>query len=372
MPHPYRSPEPSWLSPWSVKKALFWLASVACFSIVLRLRQVPEPQLRETLAPEECFETRVPVRHVLLPVFDRLEEFLEGPVGTTGGPAVCTFLHDKISIHFPHAMQQLYSCWSYWQANPKPWVLNIVDAKPTSILERLQYAIYERRNQDNPFLTSFGTVLTNVFGVEVVHNQQYETSVQAKRMDPWLDGYAMKQGDHHTLRDALVPNMKHCPRQPRIAILNREKNRALSNVEHLQDWLQRAFQVPVPIVYFEGKSFAEQVEFFAQTDILLSPHGAQLTGLPFMPRCGGILEVFPDGYLIPKFFGSLAEASELHHAFLYMGDNRYSVEEIQALDMQDAKARSRSRQANLCPSAVSVHEGLTQLMEQWQQCCVEL
>jgi Glycosyltransferase 61 len=66
---------------------------------------------------------------------------------------------------------------------------------------------------------------------------------------------------------------------------------------------------PVSVAHFETATFLEQVEFFANTDIVLSPHGAQLTGLAFLPRCGHILEIFPPYYLYDNFFGSLADAA---------------------------------------------------------------
>jgi hypothetical protein len=44
----------------------------------------------------------------------------------------------------------------------------------------------------------------------------------------------------------------------------------------------------VRVMYFENATFQEQMEFFATVDIVITPHGAQSTGLFFLPICGAI------------------------------------------------------------------------------------
>jgi Glycosyltransferase 61 len=143
---------------------------------------------------------------------------------------------------------------------------------------------------------------------------------------------------------------RHHPAPPRIGILNRAGSRRLEQVNALVDRLgqdlryhnhhhptspqqQQQQQPPPPrLMYFENASFAEQVQFFAETDILVSPHGAQLTGIPFMrignntttassssscSSCRQVLEIFPPAYILPDFFGTLTVQSGLHHSYLY-------------------------------------------------------
>jgi hypothetical protein len=99
---------------------------------------------------------------------------------------------------------------------------------------------------------------------------------------------------------------------PRIGILNRPKTRRLQTVDVLAHELGQAFPMSsVTIKEFESASFADQVDFYSFVDILISPHGAQLAGLPFMPNCGGFVELMPKVYYRPKFFGSLATGSGL-------------------------------------------------------------
>merc|ERR1711884_71820 len=73
----------------------------------------------------------------------------------------------------------------------------------------------------------------------------------------------------------------------------------------------------------------DQVEFFRNADIVISGHGAGLTGLPFMANgletpdsksCKQILEFYPKGYALPYYFGSLAIQSGIGHNYVYYDD----------------------------------------------------
>ena len=65
-------------------------------------------------------------------------------------------------------------------------------------------------------------------------------------------------------------------------------------------------RLPVDVIFFEHLSSVEQVEFFWRTDIVLSGHAAQLTGIPFMKtanmtgHCKQVLELFPFDYVLSK------------------------------------------------------------------------
>jgi capsular polysaccharide biosynthesis protein len=95
---------------------------------------------------------------------------------------------------------------------------------------------------------------------------------------------------------------------PRIAILNGGKKafRMIENVDALVKRLKREIpgDTEIPVVDFERKSLEFQVQLFSNVDILISGHGAQLAGLPFMPHRGAVLEIFPLGYYAPHYFAS--------------------------------------------------------------------
>ena len=123
----------------------------------------------------------------------------------------------------------------------------------------------------------------------------------------------------------------------------------------------------IHVTEFENASFGDQVKFFSTVDILISPHGAQLTGLTFMPNCGQILELTPKGYHIPYYFGSLANASGLGYGYVYMssGDPKNETKTMSAT----YALRGKMRSANFCPSTTSIVRGVLDLVEDWNYCC---
>ncbi|KAJ4964532.1 hypothetical protein NE237_016381 [Protea cynaroides] len=51
------------------------------------------------------------------------------------------------------------------------------------------------------------------------------------------------------------------------------------------------------VAYSNNLSFCDQVSLMSSTDILVSPHGAQLTNMFFMDRNSSVMEFFPKGWL---------------------------------------------------------------------------
>ncbi|KAK4803277.1 hypothetical protein SAY86_001480 [Trapa natans] len=51
------------------------------------------------------------------------------------------------------------------------------------------------------------------------------------------------------------------------------------------------------VVQSEELSFCDQVRVMTETDIVVSPHGAQLTNMVFMERGSSVMELFPRGWL---------------------------------------------------------------------------
>ncbi|KAI3833866.1 hypothetical protein MKX03_002206 [Papaver bracteatum] len=53
----------------------------------------------------------------------------------------------------------------------------------------------------------------------------------------------------------------------------------------------------ITVAYSNNLSFCEQVSLMSSTDILVSPHGAQLTNMFFMDKNSSVMEFFPKGWL---------------------------------------------------------------------------
>jgi hypothetical protein len=128
---------------------------------------------------------------------------------------------------------------------------------------------------------------------------------------------------------------------------------------------------PISLVSFDGWSFADQVLFMNSVDVIISPHGAQLTSIPFLPPCASILELFPQGYHPPYYFGTLAAASGITHSYtsLTRGYEHYFKEEIQ-IGMANATNRNTCRNVQLCPPVLDLVEQIMTVIQQWHERCV--
>lgn len=267
--------------------------------------------------------------------------------------------------HFPHAMQQLYSCISYWYAHEqKPSVL----AWNKDVRDQL-------KSKSDTFVTGVIISLSgsnNLTFLDTDVTPLPNSSVFAIRKP----GYVVNSPKHlRKFRDDTVGlihshGVTSCLSSSlRIGILNRRKNRRLVNEKSVIMDIKQALpnSTTIHATEFENASFEDQVRFFSTVDILVSPHGAQLTGLAFMPNCGQILELTPKGYHIPYFFGSLANASGLGYGYVYTSPGD-PVNETKAMSAT-IDLRNKARSANLCPSTTSIVQGVLDLFENWNNCC---
>ena len=111
--------------------------------------------------------------------------------------------------------------------------------------------------------------------------------------------------------------------------------------------LAQAFPMSsITIKEFESVSFmVDQVDFYSSINILISPHGAQLTGLPFMPNCGAlVVELMPKGYLLPNWFGGLAIGSGIGYGFVYMLGRDDAANETKVMSPTQAHRTSLEKQ----------------------------
>jgi Glycosyltransferase 61 len=128
----------------------------------------------------------------------------------------------------------------------------------------------------------------------------------------------------------------------------------------------------------EGTTFQEQVEFFQSVDILISGHGAQLTGLPFMAdnygsssskSCKQVVELYPKHYALPYYFGSLAHQAGMAHSYMYMTDNQTDI--VLPWEIRNGatyQERFHARKAKLCPRPDAMVEAMVELIHDWHAC----
>ena len=119
---------------------------------------------------------------------------------------------------------------------------------------------------------------------------------------------------------------------------------------------------------FDGLSFVDQIKYMNQIDILIGPHGAQLTSIAFMSECSGILELFPEGYYIPEYFGTLARSTGHYHTSYYTGNIDNRTEEVKAgLLSYQTRSKARSRNIDNANPNIIIY-GVKKLISYWQSC----
>ncbi|XP_015071737.1 uncharacterized protein LOC107015835 [Solanum pennellii] len=87
----------------------------------------------------------------------------------------------------------------------------------------------------------------------------------------------------------------------RLTLLMRRGSRSFKNATAVSDiFAKECARVEgciLHIVQSEDLSFCDQVKVLTNTDIVASPHGAQLTNMLFMDRESSVMEFFPKGWL---------------------------------------------------------------------------
>lgn len=320
-----------------------------------------------------------------MPRGSKLSKFLEGP-GLAQWPhdnttrfAVCKFRRDEGGNykHLPHAMQQLYRCFSWWRNNGNkiPVLLNA----PT--------------NFSAPYINGFMDLLQSAFHVQLKNQAKDEYHPVRPIVDYAFDapalsgGYKMRSpGEFDLFRQVSVEYLgihgEGCPAVgqtnsglfpfPKITILNRSprSGRHLLEIHRWKEVLESVHKkIHIRVVSsMDGLSFKDQVALMKHTDLLISPHGGQLTSIPFMPKCAAVLELFPVGYFTPRFFGSLAAVSNHQYYYLYTGHDVKKERQTATLDQ-----RRKVRQNPVCVPEHAIEQTIIpfvrQFIRNWQKCC---
>ena len=325
-----------------------------------------------------------------------------GDGGGLGRIAACKFHQDNHSAHFPHALQQVYRCISWWQyhreqeqekqqqqqrnnastnatitttttttelfliwpksaprttpflagllqALRKIWKLRIVPLRGhiPIVRAKVQYGYLlplssqrEQQHQQQQQLTSLGYQTRQVSDLQNLRNDlvqefyphrlRYEQQRRATFSSLSSTSLSLSDGQEQQQQQQDASSYI-----PKITIVNRhvDSGRSILNAQELYQALQEQFgqqqgqqssssssssQAIIQLVpHLDRWTFPQQFQLMSHTDILISPHGAQLSSLFLLPPCSSILELFGRGYSCPEFYGSLAAASGHVYAHIY-------------------------------------------------------
>lgn len=282
-----------------------------------------------------------------------------GLSSTSPGPAVCEFQVTAWTHHFVHGMEQLYRCFCWWQSNPS----------------RQPVLVYnQKEGQKSQFYSGYLSALRDVFSVSIVPSHPGPSVKQDMHTRDGLAPFGMLGPQYaQTLSSRILTfyNRSHVfawaksrrsSKVPRIGIINRhfDIDRSLLNIKQLHAEIELASNMSslftiAPVAYFENSSFLDQIEYYSSVDIVITPHGAQLTSIPFMPPCGSVLELYPKDYFIPNYFGTLASGAGLAHSYIHLssGPDIY---------------RPMARHQKVCPPVDPIVQALKQLVKDWKNC----
>ncbi|MBP0001581.1 MAG: DUF563 domain-containing protein [Cyanobacteria bacterium SID2] len=128
---------------------------------------------------------------------------------------------------------------------------------------------------------------------------------------PSLTGnlFTVDRASCQRVRDLFLPDLwKNIPQTKRLYIRRSfSKNRRVVDEEKLIGFLE---QYNFESVELEGRSIQEQVQLFAESEIVISPHGAGLTNIIFCRPQTKVIELLPPNYP-QKFYWILSTQCQL-------------------------------------------------------------
>ena len=157
---------------------------------------------------------------------------------------------------------------------------------------------------------------------------------------PWV----ARRGDVEKPRRFLGLAARGAESPLSVGVLARKPgNGALADEAALVRGLAAGLGVAPARAVFDGKTFREQATWTHAMDVVVSPHGAQLTNLLFAAECAVVVELFPKSYFIPGYFGALAASVGALPFYGYPGpDPARDVAAIAGLGAAEAQALRRA------------------------------
>lgn len=277
------------------------------------------------------------------------------------------FVETGCSGLLPHGMQQLFAAFSWARRMETPTIV--------FPFKKLYY------RTPKPFYQGFVDTMP-LFNITVVESVEPSQPTLNRRMKCQNQGFYMQGDDAQVLSHTILAHSspqvlqeqaeRRAARVPRVGILNRNLTRGMINAQNVIDYLNTSshglYTITESPVYFERATFLEQVEFYANHDIVLTPHGAQITGSAFMPKCGQLFEIFPHGYLDPNYFGTLAKASGIQHYYAYLSPDQNETHFPKRAWPNTIDKRKEARDVQLCVNRIMMLNAVLEMVQEWKEC----
>eukprot|EP01013_Petalomonas_cantuscygni_P001457 TRINITY_DN1144_c0_g1_i1.p1 TRINITY_DN1144_c0_g1~~TRINITY_DN1144_c0_g1_i1.p1 ORF type:complete len:470 (+),score=67.55 TRINITY_DN1144_c0_g1_i1:217-1626(+) len=327
-----------------------------------------------------------------------------------GGEAICFLARILFkTTHFPHYMESGYGCMNWWHAHPGKRRVFVV---PRMLLRNVQH-------RNTPFIRGIWKQFAETLNVTLIHAPvdsscdllKYIWTGPARfRHAVWAVHWHFRTVQTaYAFRDPVVKDLfphrpvSSCtadatprtlavsaamparlpalpaplvsvddqPQRPTIRLLIRSffGRRALLNARELARRLTQSHSPDRPIVptRFAGMTFANQIDFFSSTDILVTTHGAELTSIPFMPRCAAVLELLPENYFMVGYYPRLGATAGLNYSWMYMSTEQASTS--RNILAPSKVGRVAARESPLCAPVEDIVTLVGRYVEAWHACC---
>lgn len=220
----------------------------------------------------------------------------------------------KVYPHFVHYMQYLYWCTDI--------ILNDTDFK---------YIIIEPENKaDSHYVKSYLKKILHIFPNVTLNDKYDENNIYKKYKYLWntKNDYFILNNENkknkyinwfpnnnsEKMRNLFLDSKNN--NKIRIGLVNRQKNRILTNYKELCENIKKKFNITVDITYFEDKCFDYQIQFYNEHKIIISPHGAQLCSIPFSQDNSLIIECVHEEWHPYYYFPGLSFTSNKYHVMV--------------------------------------------------------
>lgn len=271
-------------------------------------------------------------------------------------------------MHHPHFVQELFRCFSLWESQPSnhPRILYVPRRQFWRKIGNL--AVFD---EQFPISSGILRTLMRSYNVTVTNSLESGTPLRVHKMmekDETVSPFAMASHEHAVKwKDLFVPpeeelTNRRAKERLNIAVVNRPATRKLLNAMDARDNIAAAFPEHNVFEHYLNGTLQEMIDFFPRVDVLVSPHGSQLTGMMFMQRCSAVVEMFPHLYYTPFYFSSLARMFQLSHANWYVSHDEVPTGKL------PLKTRLANTNNNMCPSMDKLVSAVDDLIRKRQHC----
>ncbi|GFH59619.1 hypothetical protein CTEN210_16095 [Chaetoceros tenuissimus] len=295
-------------------------------------------------------------------------------------------VHQLNMNHIPHFSQTAFPCWSILQSYPHVQKFmrfnGMVKNQLTSEWIQDLLHVFESQNitllnhgQDVPMALNesvwYAQLTNGPFGG---FPRQVESTKWGPKFELENAQYFLQTEHVHSLQKAILKekyqeSMNKLSNEPiRIVLIDRKNHtREWIHAQETKDAIEDMYdasEVVVDIVSNPSGSLQTQANTMHTADIIISPHGAQLTNLAFIRPCTAVLELFPRGYYL-GYFQPLVISSG---ALSYDGYPRDRSHFVDSARVNNVKKREMIRKWEISTSPESIVRGLPEMISSLITC----